>query len=246
MPAAPDYAPSLAASERRRPPQTATQKNSRRVFFSNPSGRTLDRRHLPLRTAPGYRACGYKTASGRPKWLSRDPMGESGSINLYSYVGDDPIDWTDPFGLCPAGIQAAAQYAIGRLGGGGSGGSGIGGGGGGVTGGQGVSPSMVQIGDNNFARIPNPQPLNTSNWHRAPSTHSLNTLESPNLPGPQGYALKLYYDPAEGGNIIAVVHQTNTLAHYGDAVLYEAGFSVNSSIASQYLKDNGQRDPCSN
>ena len=100
MPAAPDYAPSLAASERRRPPQTATQKNSRRVFFSNPSGRTLDRRHLPLRTAPGYRACGYKTASGRPKWLSRDPLGEYAGINLYGYVGGDPINWVDPFGLC--------------------------------------------------------------------------------------------------------------------------------------------------
>jgi len=100
VPAAPDYAPSLAASERRRPPQTATQKNSRRVFFSNPSGRTLDRRHLPLRTAPGYRACGYKTASGRPKWLSRDPLGEYAGINLYGYVGGDPINWVDPFGLC--------------------------------------------------------------------------------------------------------------------------------------------------
>lgn len=53
-------------------------------------------------------------------------------------------------------------------------------------------------------------------------------------------------DPAEGGNIIAVVHQTNTLAHYGDFILYEAGYPVNSSIASQYLKDNGQRDPCAN
>jgi RHS repeat-associated protein len=100
VPAAPDYAPSLAASERRRPPQTATQKNSRRVFFSNPSGRTLDRRHLPLRTAPGYRACGYKTASGRPKWLSRDPLGEYAGIDIYGYVLNDPVNGIDPFGLC--------------------------------------------------------------------------------------------------------------------------------------------------
>jgi len=179
----------------------------------------------------------YDPSIGR--WLSRDPIGESGSINLYGYVGNDPLNWIDSLGLCPAGIQAAVQYAIGQLGGGGGGGKS-------GTGGQGGPSTMVQVGDNNFARIPNPQPLNTSNWHRAPSSHSLNTLESPNLPGTEGYALKLYYDPAEGGNIIAVVHQTNTLAHYGDFILYEAGYPVNSSIASQYLKDNGQRDPCAN
>jgi len=120
VPAAPDYAPSLAASERRRPPQTATQKNSRRVFFSNPSGRTLDRRHLPLRTAPGYRACGYKTASGRPKWLSRDPLGEYAGINIYGYVLNDPVNGTDQFGLCDAdafigGLSGGSVASMGGL-----------------------------------------------------------------------------------------------------------------------------------
>ena len=99
VPAAPDYAPSLAAPGRRRPPQRATLKNSRRGFFGTPSGRTLGRRRSAHRTAPGYRACGYKTASGRPKWLSRDPIGTNGGINLYGYVGNDPTDWIDPFGL---------------------------------------------------------------------------------------------------------------------------------------------------
>ena len=101
MPAAPDHAPTLAAPGRRRPPQRAAQKNSRRGFFGSPSGRTLSRRHLPHGTAPGYRACGYKTASGRPKWLSRDPLGEEGGLNLYSYTVDNPISWFDPFGLAP-------------------------------------------------------------------------------------------------------------------------------------------------
>jgi len=103
VPAAPDYAPSLAASGRRRPPQQATPKNSRLGFFGTPSGRTSSRRHLPHGTALGYRGCGYKTASGRPKWLSRDPMGEYAGINLYGYVGGDPINWGDPQGLCPPG-----------------------------------------------------------------------------------------------------------------------------------------------
>jgi RHS repeat-associated protein len=103
VPAAPDYAPSLAASGRRRPPQTATQKNSRRVFFSNPSGRTLAERHSARRTAPGYRGSRYKTASGRPKWLFRDPLGEFAGINLYGYVLNDPVNGLDPFGLCGNG-----------------------------------------------------------------------------------------------------------------------------------------------
>ena len=100
MPTAPDYAPSLAASGRRRPPQRATPKNSRLGFFDNPSGRTLARRHSPHRTAPGYRACGYKTASGRPKWLSRDPLSEYAGINLYGYVTNDPVNLIDSLGLC--------------------------------------------------------------------------------------------------------------------------------------------------
>ena len=33
------------------------------------------------------------------KWLNRDPLGEAGGINLYGFVGNDPINWFDPFGL---------------------------------------------------------------------------------------------------------------------------------------------------
>jgi len=32
-------------------------------------------------------------------WLSRDPMGEYGGLNLYGYVGNEPIGRIDPFGL---------------------------------------------------------------------------------------------------------------------------------------------------
>ena len=42
-----------------------------------------------------YRA--YDPNLGR--WLSRDPIGTNGGINLYGYVGNDPTDWIDPFGL---------------------------------------------------------------------------------------------------------------------------------------------------
>jgi RHS repeat-associated protein len=44
-----------------------------------------------------YRA--YDAQSGR--WLSADPMGEAGGLNLYAYVGGNPINAWDPLGLDP-------------------------------------------------------------------------------------------------------------------------------------------------
>jgi RHS repeat-associated protein len=41
-----------------------------------------------------YRA--YDSSIGR--WLSRDPIGEKGGMNLYGYVGNDPISYVDPDG----------------------------------------------------------------------------------------------------------------------------------------------------
>jgi len=36
---------------------------------------------------------------GVQRWINRDPMEERGSINLYSYVGDNPANKIDPLGL---------------------------------------------------------------------------------------------------------------------------------------------------
>ena len=42
-----------------------------------------------------YRA--YDPVTGR--WLSRDPIGENGGINLYGYVGNSPVNLWDALGL---------------------------------------------------------------------------------------------------------------------------------------------------
>lgn len=39
-------------------------------------------------------------ASNLGRWLNRDPIEEDGGMNLYSYVGSNPINWSDPSGLC--------------------------------------------------------------------------------------------------------------------------------------------------
>lgn len=35
--------------------------------------------------------------------LTQDPIGLAGGVNLYSYAGNNPIAWSDPFGLCDKG-----------------------------------------------------------------------------------------------------------------------------------------------
>jgi RHS repeat-associated protein len=43
----------------------------------------------------GYRY--YSPSTGR--WLSFDPAGEAGGLNLYGFVGNDPLNFIDPYGL---------------------------------------------------------------------------------------------------------------------------------------------------
>ena len=62
------------------------------------SGRSGD--ELPASQAPiGYfEPCDYESASGRATWLTRDPIGEEGGLNLYGYVSNQPLNYTDPKG----------------------------------------------------------------------------------------------------------------------------------------------------
>lgn len=97
---------------------TSPQKTRVRGFGRCPSGR-LSRPgpHSPGFT-PGLRASSYKTASGRRKWLNRDPIADQGAVlslshrygkfvrragdkagpNLYLFVSNDPPTKSDPDG----------------------------------------------------------------------------------------------------------------------------------------------------
>ena len=44
-----------------------------------------------------FRARWYDPVTGR--WLSKDPIGLSGGLNLYAFCGNDPVNSLDPFGL---------------------------------------------------------------------------------------------------------------------------------------------------
>jgi RHS repeat-associated protein len=63
---------------------------------------TFDPKRLATPDAPGvsfFRNRWYTAETGR--WLQEDPIGVAGGVNLYQYVGNNPVAFTDPFGLCP-------------------------------------------------------------------------------------------------------------------------------------------------
>ncbi len=58
-----------------------------------------------------YRARFYAPEAGR--FVSPDPIGVSGGLNLYGYCGNNPVNLTDPSGLGPA--EDARAAAVGTL-----------------------------------------------------------------------------------------------------------------------------------
>jgi RHS repeat-associated protein len=54
----------------------------------------------------------YDPSIGR--WLAKDPLlFGGGDTNLYGYVANDPVNWTDPSGKCPLCVAAGIGAAVG-------------------------------------------------------------------------------------------------------------------------------------
>jgi RHS repeat-associated protein len=103
---------------------THTDRRYAGMYYHAPSGLYLTH----------YRV--YDPASGR--WLSRDPMGEEGGINLYAYVRSNPVNRTDALGLTDTGAAVGAGIGCGVGGFFGSLAGGAGGGAGGLLCGPGA------------------------------------------------------------------------------------------------------------
>ena len=71
-----------------------------------PGKKHLKNRHAPTRIASGLNYYGYRyydPVTGR--WPSRDPIGESGGINLYGFVDNDGINQNDYLGNVPTKVD---------------------------------------------------------------------------------------------------------------------------------------------
>ncbi len=50
----------------------------------------------------------YDPATGR--FTQEDPIGLAGGVNLYGFASGDPVNFSDPFGLCKPGVKAVRAY----------------------------------------------------------------------------------------------------------------------------------------
>jgi RHS repeat-associated protein len=54
----------------------------------------------------------YDPATGR--FTQEDPIGLAGGMNLYGFAGGDPVNFSDPLGLCPEGVGTRSAHQEGR------------------------------------------------------------------------------------------------------------------------------------
>jgi RHS repeat-associated protein len=83
-------------------------------YLGQPSGSSVEHSWLGSLVENGAGAAGlmyrrnryHDPQSGR--FTQQDPIGIAGGVNLYGFAGGDPVNYSDPFGLCPVPILCEA------------------------------------------------------------------------------------------------------------------------------------------
>ena len=116
------FLPETAPSE-----SDLTAKNRVWGFFAKPNRTRLENRRQSPQPRRKNRPTSTKTASGviytglyyygyryydpeTGRWLNRDPIEERGGVNLYGFVGNDPVGRIDE--LCPLWCRVSIYQCI--------------------------------------------------------------------------------------------------------------------------------------
>jgi RHS repeat-associated protein len=78
---------------------SASARVRAKLIPSQPLELQLENRPTRTETASGVRYYGHRFYHPELGWISRDPIEERGGLNIYVFVGNDPVSVVDPDGL---------------------------------------------------------------------------------------------------------------------------------------------------